>query len=53
MIGTGALLRLMSCLSCRVQFSQSSEVWLPVRVRSALAVASADWLSILHLWRQR
>lgn len=48
-----ALLWLMGCLCCRVQFPQRSEVWLPERLRSALAVASADWLSTQRLWRQR
>lgn len=52
-VGTEALLWLMGCLCCRVQFPQRSKVWLPERLWSALAVASADWLSTQRLWRQR
>lgn len=52
-VGAEALLWLMGCLCCRVQFPQRSEVWLPERLWSALAVASADWLSTQRLWRER
>lgn len=52
-VGAAALPWLMGCLCCRVQFPQRSEVWLPERLWSGLAVASADWLSAQRLWRQR